>query len=1254
MNDHCPRCGSLRSEASQSEFCPRCSTEEGPDADATLAESIATRVPRSVLDALSREWDSMPRILLPDSRLGEEQSPVVQVSSAEMPGRGERSSKIQLLGEIARGGMGAVLKGRDPDLGRDLAVKVLLEAHRDNPDLIRRFVEEAQISGQLQHPGIVPVYELGAFGDSRPYFTMKLVKGRTLSGLLSDRLDPAQDRTRFLEMFLKVAEAVAYAHSRWVIHRDLKPSNVMVGSFGEVQVMDWGLAKVLPRGGATDDAGAGREKPDHETVIATARSETDSDLSRAGSVLGTPSYMAPEQARGEVDLIDRRVDVFALGSILAEILTGKPAFTGRSTPETIRKAARGDLSEAVERLKASDADADLVALALACLAPEPEDRPADAQVLVHRLSRHRNSIDRRLREAELAQAAEYARAEEAKRTAAAEVARAEAAEARTRAERQARSLQLGLAASILGLMALGAGGYAWNQRQQAGRIDRTSRAINADLAEAVRLRDEAVFSPAGDLAKWAEALSAAQKAEAALKLGDADNPLRDLVTEILSKIDRERAAAIVKAHRLEIDRNLMAALEQVRGNRAEHGKWQRTDAEYASAFVKAGIDIDNVGPAEARRWLAARSERVEVAGYLDDWADIRRRSGRSEADWRPLVAAAMNADPDPWRRSLREKAGAKDAAALAEFRRLADDEKALDLQPAVSLVLLASQLKNNTSDRDRAIRVLRRACFLHPGDFWANFELAKAFGVESGRVRDMYPRPEESVRHLTAAAALRARSDWAHHCLGMALNAQGNLEQAVSELQVAIRLSPENYWAHNSLGNVFKDQAKLKEAEAEYRATLTINPNYEAAHNNLGLVFKDLGQPDKAIEACQAALRINHDYYLAHENLGDLFHQQGKLDKAIEEFQAALRINPASDSARKNLGDVLKDQGQPFMAIAAYEAALLTNPANDSAYNSLGDVLYEQGNMEKAMEKYRAALHINPAYDMAHNSLGFALMAQGKLEEAVYECQDALVVNPKNLGAHVCLGAVLLLQGKLNEADAECQKALHLDPNSAAAHLGLGAVLLLKKDYAGSRKALLRCRELGSTTKEWTAPLAAQFRQLEELLARVERLPALLKGDDKPKDATEALAFAQLCYDEGRHGVAARLWGEALSADPKLGEDRAAGYRYNAACAAALAAGGTSRDEPALDEPARVEHGRKALDWLKAELATWNKVLESGLPESRLAIVQTFQHWRNDSDLASVRDVDAIAKLPEAEQASWRRLWEEVGALQKRAEQGRP
>ena len=149
--------------------------------------------PGHVLESLARSIGSIPRVLLPDTSADDAGVAVIKPSSDEMPTPGERGARYQIFGEIARGGMGAVLKGRDTDLGRDLAIKLLLEAHRDQPELVRRFIEEAQISGQLQHPGIVPVYELGSFPDRRPYFAMKLVKGRTLAALLAERAGPAED-----------------------------------------------------------------------------------------------------------------------------------------------------------------------------------------------------------------------------------------------------------------------------------------------------------------------------------------------------------------------------------------------------------------------------------------------------------------------------------------------------------------------------------------------------------------------------------------------------------------------------------------------------------------------------------------------------------------------------------------------------------------------------------------------------------------------------------------------------------------------------------------------------------------------------------------------------------------------------------------------------------------------------------------------------------------------------------------------------
>jgi serine/threonine-protein kinase len=441
----------------------------------------------SVLARIAESIGQVPHVLLRDTEIETGPGPIVKPSSPEMPAPTERPDKYQLFGEITRGGMGAILRGRDVDLGRDLAVKVLLEAHREKPELVRRFVEEAQIGGQLQHPGIVPVYELGSFADSRPYFTMKLVKGRTLAELLHTRSSPADDRPRFLSIFEAICQTMAYAHVRGVIHRDLKPSNIMVGSFGEVQVMDWGLAKVLSHGGVADDEPEPRPEPEVPvSMIHTVRAGTDA--SQAGSVLGTPGYMAPEQARGEVDQLDERADVFGLGAILCEILTGSPAFVGRSVGEALRKAGRSELAEAFARLEGCGGEPELIALARHCLTPEQEDRPRRAGVVAERITAYLTGVQERLRQAELARVEAQARAEE---------------------ERKRRRLTLALAAAVLALITVGGSGaavYLQQRRVRAIRLELVWREVNL-------LRAQAFADPASDPAKWRSALDAVKRAE---------------------------------------------------------------------------------------------------------------------------------------------------------------------------------------------------------------------------------------------------------------------------------------------------------------------------------------------------------------------------------------------------------------------------------------------------------------------------------------------------------------------------------------------------------------------------------------------------------------------------------------------------------------------------------------------------------------------------------------------------------------------
>ena len=369
-------------------------------------------VGHSVLKMLRHTID-IPHVVLREPTV-EGADPIERPNSPEIP-KPASDTRYQLQGEIARGGMGAIIKGRDTDLGRELAIKVLLDQHKDKPEVIQRFIEEAQISGQLQHPGIAPVYELGQFADHRPFFSMKLVKGETLAKLLAERDNATEDRGRFVGIFEHVCQTMAYAHSRGVIHRDLKPANIMVGAFGEVQVMDWGLAKVLSAGGIADEAKA-HSQHQAQSVIQTQRSRVGSDTpgtfgtigsqTRMGSVMGTPAYMPPEQALGDIDNLDERADVFGLGAILCEILTGKPPYVADDGAQLFRMASRGKLADCFVRLDACGAEPELIALTKQCLELKPADRPRDASVLAAGVSGYLESVETKLHETEMAKAAD--------------------------------------------------------------------------------------------------------------------------------------------------------------------------------------------------------------------------------------------------------------------------------------------------------------------------------------------------------------------------------------------------------------------------------------------------------------------------------------------------------------------------------------------------------------------------------------------------------------------------------------------------------------------------------------------------------------------------------------------------------------------------------------------------------------------------------------------------------------------------------
>jgi hypothetical protein len=293
---------------------------------------------------------------------------------------------------LARGGMAEVWRGWDTLLAREVALKVLGERMFADSGFRVRFEEEARCVSQLEHPSIVPVYDLGELPDGRPFFVMKLIPGQTLEELLSARATPAQDLPKWVAVFEQVSAAVAFAHARDLIHRDLKPSNVMLGEFGEVLVMDWGIAKTLAARPQLAQAPPPRVLQFPSVGGATAASGGSETL--PGQAKGTPAFMAPEQARGEASQVSKASDVFGLGGILCVILTGQPPYT-RS-----QQVVEGDVTEAFARLDGCGADAELIGLAKACLAPVPEARLADAAEVTGRVKRYRDEVAARQAQAE--------------------------------------------------------------------------------------------------------------------------------------------------------------------------------------------------------------------------------------------------------------------------------------------------------------------------------------------------------------------------------------------------------------------------------------------------------------------------------------------------------------------------------------------------------------------------------------------------------------------------------------------------------------------------------------------------------------------------------------------------------------------------------------------------------------------------------------------------------------------------------------
>jgi serine/threonine-protein kinase len=1035
-----------------------------------LGDLRPTGPPSSVLESLLKALSSVPRVLLRQPAVEPAES-VVQVRSDELP-RGA-TGRYQLHGEIARGGMGIVVRGRDADLGRDLAVKILLQSHRNRPEVVERFVEEAQIGGQLQHPGVVPVHELGQFEDGRPYFTMKLVRGQTLAALLSERASVEAERRRFLGIFEQVCQTLAYAHARGVIHRDLKPSNIMVGAFGEVQVMDWGLAKVLREGGVEDERRA-RSRDAGRSLIQTVRSEgsgAGSDT-QVGSVMGTPAYMAPEQARGEIEAIDERADVFGLGAILCEMLTGGPPFRG-SAQEAQRQARAGDATDARERLERCGADAEIVSLAVRCLEPLPVARPRHAGEVAAAVASYLESVEARLRRAEVERETEKARATEAERA-------QREAQARALAERRARRATVVLAATVL-TGVLGAGGtWAWLRSEREVRIARVTGEASAALEKAALLREQARSADVEDLAAWSAARVEAERARALIAGTPVGAELEGRVRELAAGLAAEEG-----------DRKLLAAIDAARlaaTARDSRGQFalERTVPLYRAALGEWGISPASAAAAAVERLRTASGVvRRAILGALGDWYRIaapRNAAVESELEW--LEAVIEGADDDGWRLAVRDAWRKQDLAAVKGLAAEVD----VAGQPTSMLIAVATSLLGMGESRS-ALALLERLWRVNPGDFWVNSELASCAREQP------VPDPAKSLLHESIAVALRPRSTGARVNLAYELAEARRFDEAAAQLELALAMDPGEPHLRALLGRTRFFQGQREAGLALVEAVVRERPEVAIGHAVLGDLLGELGRHPESLAAGQTVARLSPDDPRAHDAVGLSLVRLARLDEAIAAFRKAIELGPLFPDAHRNLGLALLEQGRLEEAAGALARLVELRPESPRARMLLADALLRLGRPDEAATHSARAVELAPAEHDGHHLLGRAFLDAGKPGEAVGPLRTALRLHPESPDACDQLGSALAATGKLEEARAAFQEAVDLAPGHALAHQHLGVALLelgrVEEGIASLERAIHWNDTLADAHFELGKALADRKGQWVEAAAQFQRVVEL-------------------------------------------------------------------------------------------------------------------------------------------------------------------
>ena len=784
---------------------------------------------------------------------------------------------------LGRGGMGVVYKARHRRLNRHVALKMLITGAHAGPAERARFQGEAEAVASLRHPNIIAVYDVGDH-DSCPYFTMELLERGTLAQALAGTPKSGE---RAAALLIALSNAVQVAHDAGIIHRDLKPANILFTADGTPKVADFGLARHF---------------------------EGAPELTWSGARIGTPSYMAPEQVIGKPGSIGPAADIYALGALLYEVLTGRPPFRGETATDTQRQVVH-DEPVLPSRLN-SKVPRDLETICLKCLSKEPQRRYASAAALGDDLKRFEEGRPIQARHVNWAQ----------------------------RLWRWCRRnpTAAALLATAVALVALAGGGGMSLVHQAAQHELDLRNGVSAALPQTVSLRKQYHFREARKLLEFAKTRL---EPSGPRDLRQQVDQCRDDL-ELAARLDAARIKSATVAGGLDA----MAA----------------TESDYVSAFAGAGLGRygDNIKTVAAR--VRDSSLSVELIAALDDWASTA--TDRTQREW--LLAVAREADGNPARNRLRRPALWTDPEIWKDPKGLEQviaDLKAADFSPQLATALSRAAREFHVDSTS----LLAEAQTRYPADFWLNVGLGAALYDEGrwdeaiGFLRaSLAIRPDVSTAYSNLGAALYAKDR----------NSQDRRDEAIGYFQEALRVDPTSATAHSNLGSALGEMGPLDDAIGHFEQALRVDPKSAATQFNLGTaLIRAKGRLDEAIDHLQQAVSINPKFAGAHYNLGLALHTKGRLDEAIGHFEEALRISPGFAGAHSNLGNALADKGRLDEAIGHFEQALRIDPNSAIAHNNLGTALGEKGRLEAAIGHFEQALRIEPKFAPAHKNLRSAL-----------------------------------------------------------------------------------------------------------------------------------------------------------------------------------------------------------------------------------------------------------------------------------------